>query len=108
MGSKVSVTQVIGQAFAAAKEAEAEFRAQYGEPMHCGFAWVNVSPGNSAIARLLKSEYNARSSYYKGVDVWNPGKSMSQSMSLKEAGAEAFAKVLRDAGYKAYAMSRAD
>ncbi len=108
MGSKVSVDQVVVQAFAAAKEAEAEFRANYGEPMYCGFAWVNVTPGNSAIARVLKSDFGARKSYRKGVDVWNPGGSVSQSMSLKEAGAEAFAKVLRDAGFSAYAESRAD
>jgi hypothetical protein len=99
---------VVEKAFAAAREAEAAFRAQYGEPMYCGFAWVNIKPATSKIARVLKERYGARKSYYGGIDVWNPGGSMTQSMDLKEAGARAFADVLRAEGYTAYAQSRAD
>ena len=44
----------------------------------------------------------------KCLTVWNPGGSGTQSMDIKEAGAQAFAEVLQKAGLKAYACSRAD
>ena len=99
---------IIEEAFAAAATAEADYRAKYGEPFYCGFAWVNITPGTSKIARVLKERYGARKSYYGGIDVWNPGRSNTQSMGIKEAGAAAFAEVLRKNGIKAYEMSRAD
>lgn len=72
----------------------------------CGFAWVNVTPGTSAFAKWLKTTDRAHKSYYGGVDVWiSEG---NQSMQKKEAFAHAFAKVLNDAGIKAYTMSRMD
>jgi hypothetical protein len=49
-----------------------------------------------------------RKSYNGGLDLWNPGGSFTQSMDIKEAGAEAYAEVLRQSGIKAYACSRAD
>lgn len=73
----------------------------------CGFAWVNVKPGNCRMANFLKQNKLGRpDSYYKGVSVWARG--FNQSLERKEAYAEAFAKVLRDAGIKAYAGSRMD
>lgn len=101
--------EVVERAFAAARAAEDQFRAQYGEPMYCGFAWVNVKPATSRIARVLKERYGARKSYSSsGIQIWNPGGSMTQSMDVKEAGAAAFARVLQAEGYNAYADSRAD
>lgn len=100
--------EVIEEAFAAAADAEAKFRAQYGEPAYCGFAWVNIKPATSKIARVLKERYGARASYRGGIDVWNPGRSSTQSMDIKEVGAMAFASVLQKHGIKAYAESRAD
>jgi hypothetical protein len=99
---------IANEAFEAARIAEAEFRAKFGEPFYCGFAWVNVRPGTSKMAKYLKTKDHAHKSYEGGVDVWNPGGSNTQSMDIKEVGASAFAKVLRDHGYKAYAKSRAD
>lgn len=106
--SKQDLNAIIEQAFDAAREASADHFRKYGDRDCCGFAWVNIKPGTSAIARELKKRGDARKSYYGGVDVWDPGKTMSQNMGAKEAGAQAFAKVLQDAGYKAYMMSRMD
>ena len=73
----------------------------------CGFAWVNIKPGNSGFARYLKSIGVARKdSYYGGVCVWvHEG---GQSMQLKEAYAYAFASVISSKGVKCYASSRMD
>ena len=103
-----SIEAVVEEAFRAAKEAETAFILAHGEPMYCGFAWVNIKPGTSKIAKYLKEKHSARKSYYGGIDVWNPGNSRTQSMDIKEAGAQAFAKVLTENGFNAYAMSRAD
>lgn len=73
----------------------------------CGFAWVNVKPGNSRIAKALVAANLARKdSYEGGVTVWVH--EFNQSMARKEAYARAFAKVLTDAGIRAYASSRMD
>jgi hypothetical protein len=108
MSKDAMLEMITREAFDAAAEAEAKYRAQYGEPFYCGFAWVNIKPGNCAIANYLKKKGEARKSYHGGVDVWNPGKSGTQSMDIKEQGADAFAAVLRKYGFKASAMSRAD
>lgn len=73
----------------------------------CGFAWINIKPGNSAFARYLKAKGAARTdSYYGGVSVWVGG--YGQSYERKSAYASAFAKVLQEAGIKAYSMGRLD
>ena len=73
----------------------------------CGFAWVNVKPGNSAFAKYLKAEGLARSdSYEGGVTMWVS--EFNQSMAKKEAYAYAFSEVLRAEGIRAYANSRMD
>lgn len=72
----------------------------------CGFAWVNIKPGNSSFARWLVKNGIARKSYYGGVDYRIS--SGGQSMELKQAFATAFAKVLSENGIKAYADSRMD
>lgn len=73
----------------------------------CGFAWVNVKPGNSRFANWLKKTGRGRAdSYYGGVTIWISD--YGQSMNLKESYAYAFAKVLSDNGIKAYANSRMD
>ena len=106
--SKLDWNAIIDEAFAAAKAASDEHLRNYGHRDCCGFAWVNIKPGNSTVARELKKRGDARKSYYGGVDVWDPGKTMSQNMSAKEAGAQAFAKVLQDHDVRAYMMSRMD
>jgi hypothetical protein len=103
-----NIESIHNTATSAAQKAEAEFRAKHGEPGYCGFAWVKVSEkASTKLGRALKT-VGFRKSYNGGLDLWNPGGSFTQSMDIKEAGAEAYAKVLRDFGINAYACSRAD
>ena len=74
----------------------------------CGFAWVNIKPGNSSFARYVKlNVQGGRSdSYYGGVSLWISG--YGQSYEKKLAYAAAFAGVLSEAGIKALSMGRLD
>ena len=88
---------------------------EYGEPVYCGFAWVTVYPEHKGNTRLGKQEravleaMGFRKDYTgKAYQLWNPTGYAGQSMDVKEAGAQAYAEVLRGAGYKAYMGSRAD
>lgn len=73
----------------------------------CGFASVNIKPGNSTFARWLKkNEYARKDSYNGGVTYYVH--EFGQSLAKKETYAYAFAQVLRDNGFRASAMSRMD
>lgn len=75
----------------------------------CGFAWVNIRPGNSKFANWLKKNgYARKDSYYGGVSIWVSD--YGQSMELKEAYAKGFAEVIAAQldNVKVYAMSRMD
>ena len=83
---------------------------EYGEPMYCGFAWVDVhvERTNSKEAKALESIGFKKSYRPKTMTLWDPAKHNGQSMDCKEVGAQAYADVLRAHGYKAYMGSRAD
>ena len=104
------LSQIVQEAFTAAKTAEADYLARYGEPMYCGFGWVEVyvDRTNSKQAKELLAAGFKKDYKPKCLTVWNPGGSHTQSMDIKEAGATAFAEVLTRAGLKAYACSRPD
>jgi hypothetical protein len=103
-----NIESVHNTAIAAAQRAESDYRAQYGEPGYCGFAWVHVSEkASTKLGRALKT-VGFRKSYQGGLDLWNPGGSGTQSMDIKEAGACAYAAVLRTFGINAHMSSRAD
>jgi len=106
----MSVVAIIEEAKLAARNAEAAFRAKYGEPNYCGFAWceVYVDRINSKEAKELQAAGLTTSYKPKTLTLRNPGGSGTQSMDIKECGAEAAAKVLRGYGYRAFACSRAD
>ena len=72
----------------------------------CGFAWVNVRPGNSAFANYLKAKKLASPAYRGGVQIWVS--EFNQSVDRKEAMAMAMARVFNEAGFNAYAGSRLD
>ena len=72
----------------------------------CGFAWVNVRPGTSQVAKRLRERKIGDKAYEGGVSVWVMH--FHQSMARKEAYAYAFAKVLNDAGITASVGSRMD
>ena len=114
----VKVQMIHTEATAAAKAAVAKMLAewtektggnQYGEPMYCGFAWVDIKErSNSKLGKALQA-VGFRKSWQGGVlQLWDPAQHRGQSMDCKEAGAEAYAEVLRNYGIKAYAGSRAD
>ena len=112
------------QAKAAATKAQADFLAQwtantggneYGEPMYCGFAWVTVYPEHKGNTKLGKGERRVleqmgfRKDWTgKAWQLWDATGYIGQSMDVKEAGASAYAEVLREYGFKAYMGSRAD
>ena len=81
----------------------------YGEPMYCGFAWVNIYSikGNTKLGKRVKAAGLSKD-YSGAYSIWNPGQHHGQSMDVKEAGARAYAMVLQAYGFKASAGSRAD
>jgi hypothetical protein len=83
---------------------------EYGEPMYCGFAWVDVAVTrtNSKLAKALESVGFRKSYRAKTMTLWDPAQHRGQSMDCKEVGAQAYAEVLRAHGIEAYMGSRAD
>ena len=80
----------------------------YGEPMYCGFAWVHIPDGRSPLVNAMKKLGVGSKHWARGWEVWNPGDHPGQSMEIKEAGARAYAEVLKRHGFDARAYSRAD
>jgi len=93
-----------------AEAAGREMYAQIGERDACGFGWVDVfvDRTNSKQAQeLIKAGF--RKDYKpKCLSMWDPAGIPTQSISVKEAGAQAYAEFLRQLGLKAYAGSRMD
>ncbi len=83
---------------------------EYGEPMYCGFAWVDVAVErtNSKEAKALASVGFKKSYRPKTMTMWDPAKHNGQSMDCKEHGAHAYAEVLNKYGFRASMGSRAD
>ena len=102
--------ELIRQGKVLAEQAGLEMYAKVGERDACGFGWVEVyvDRTNSAQAKeLIKAGF--RKDYKpKCLSMWDPAGIPTQSISVKEAGAEAYANYLRALGLKAYAGSRLD
>ena len=114
----VKVQMIHTEATAAAKAAVAKMLAewtektggnQYGEPMYCGFAWVDIKErSNSKLGKALQA-VGFRKSWQGGVlQLWDPAQHRGQSMDCKEVGAQAYADVFRSYGVEMYMGSRAD
>ena len=74
--------------FNARQEAEKAVDAyveKYGEPMYCGFAWVDVrvERTNSKEAKMLESIGFKKSHMRKTMTMWDPAKHNGQSMDCK-------------------------
>ena len=76
----------------------------------CGFAWVNVyvdrtnsKQAKELIAAGFKKDYKP-----KCLSMWDPAGVPTQSISVKEAGAQAYATYLQALGLTAYGCSRLD
>lgn len=73
----------------------------------CGFAWINIKPGNSKFANFLKKNNLAKTDgYYGGVSIWVH--QFNQSYQKKSAYASAFANILNKHNIKAIPMDRLD
>ena len=93
-----------------AEQAGLEMYAKVGERDACGFGWVEVyvDRTNSAQAKELIAAGFRKDYKPKCLSMWDPAGIPTQSISVKEAGAEAYANYLRALGLKAYAGSRMD
>jgi hypothetical protein len=95
------------QAHAAAKA----LIAKHGDRGACGFAWVNVYGvrSNSKLGKWLQAA-GFRRDYTGALSLWNPSQAAVQSIDILEAGAYAYAEVLKEKlGLdKVYAGSRMD
>jgi hypothetical protein len=104
----MNFTSIYEEAISAAKAAESEFQAKYGEPAYCGFAWVDLPSARTPFVTWCKKNNVGRKHWQKGWCIWNPAGNSTQSMDIKEAGAHAFAEVLTKHGVQCYTGSRAD
>ena len=106
-----AVQDACNEAGIQARTAAKAFYDQHGDRDACGFAWVDVFGvrSNSRLGKTLQS-FGFRKDYTGSLQLWNPSKAGVQSISILEAGAEAYAKVLKDKlGLdKVYAGSRMD
>lgn len=82
---------------------------EYGEPMYCGFAWVEL-PEMKLSTKIGKAweKVGFKKSWSRGLTLWDPAEHRGQSMDCKEIGAQAYADVLRAYGFRASMGSRAD
>ena len=78
-----------------ARTAAKAFHAKHGDRDACGFAWVNVYGvrSNSKLGKWLAAA-GFRKDYTGALSLWNPSGFPTQSISILEAGAEAYAEVL--------------
>jgi hypothetical protein len=106
-----AVQAVLNEAGIQARTAAKDFYSKHGDRDACGFAWVNVYGvrSNSRLGKALQSA-GFRKDYTGALCLWNPSQMGTQSISILEAGATAYADVLRERlGLESvYAGSRLD
>lgn len=105
-----NIEKIASEAKLAADKAQSDYLAEHGDSAYCGFAWVDVkvTRTNSKEAKALE-KMGFKKSWERGyMQNWKPGAYGGQSMDVHEAGARAYADVLRQYGFKAYMGSRAD
>ena len=105
----IQLENAITNGLVAAKRAAEIKHDQVGERDACGFAWCTVYDvrSNSKAGKLLAA-YGFRKAYGGGLQLWDPSKHPTQSISVLEAGASAMAAELKAIGLAAYAGSRLD
>ena len=78
----------------------------------CGFGWVVIRPATSGLVRYLREHGIGNKNYYGGWQVWSRAVDhrgyQTQSITRNYAWAQAYARVLKDAGFEAHASSRMD
>ena len=83
--------------------------------LDCGFAWVVIKDGRSMVAKVASEAKSGQPGHgYKhhkrGFVVYMPGREEhnGQSVAIFQAGAQAFAEVLKAAGIECFADYRLD
>lgn len=106
-----AVQDACNEAGIQARTAAKDFLAKHGDRDACGFAWVTVYDvrSNSKLGKALAG-YGFRKAYGGGLQLWNPSGLGVQSISVLEAGADAYAEVLKTklGLEKVYSGSRMD
>lgn len=107
--TKQQLIDIVAESRTQAHKAAVNHIAKHGEDWYCGFAWINILgvKGNTKLGKMLK-EAGVKQDYTKTFQIWNPSGHGTQSMLVKEAGAEAAAQVFRKYGFNASTGSRAD
>jgi hypothetical protein len=109
--NEVVVQDACNEAGIQARTAAKAFLAKHGDRDACGFAWVDVYGvrSNSKLGKALQA-FGFRKSYTGSLQLWNPSQAGVQSVSVLEAGAEAYAAVIKQklGLEKVYAGSRLD
>jgi hypothetical protein len=79
-----------------ARTAAKAFHALHGDRDACGFAYVNIYGvrSNSKLGKWLQAA-GFRKDYTGSLQLWNPSGFPTQSISILEAGADAYAEVLK-------------
>jgi hypothetical protein len=106
----MNIANIVAQGIEAARQAGHESYQRVGQRDSCGFAWVEVyvERTNSKEAKELLAAGFKKDYKPKCLTLWNPSGLGTQSMTPKEAGATAMARVLSAGGLRAYAGSRMD
>jgi hypothetical protein len=106
-----AVQDACNEAAMQARTAAKEMYSKIGERDACGFAWVNIYGvrSNSKLGKALQS-VGFRKDYTGSLQLWNPSGHHTQSISVKEAGADAYAEVIKQklGLEKVYSGSRMD
>ena len=94
--TKEQIISAVASGQLEASQATQQYLAQHGDRDCCGFAWVTVHGvrGNTKQGMALKAA-GFSPAYGGGLQLWNPAKSYTQSISALEAGAEAFVAYFR-------------
>jgi hypothetical protein len=94
--NKDLIANAVTAAFAAAETAGREQYARVGERDCCGFGWVLIRPARGPLVSYLKKMGIGGSEYGGGYSIWMPGRQPTQSMSVHEAAAKAFAATIKN------------
>lgn len=84
---------------AAAATENARLGPEDGRGFDCGFAWVQLTPGNHPFVRALRNAGIGSKHWNKGWELWAGSQlhdEHTQSISVHVAAAEAYAKVIRE------------
>jgi hypothetical protein len=109
-GITMLTQELHNSAMVAAEKATNDYIATHGDFDTCGFAWVTVYVnGASKLGKSFKA-VGFDKAYGGGWQLWNPGKSFTQSINAKEAGCDAYVATVRSAlpTVKIYSNSRMD